>query len=151
MKKVILTLAIVLGTITLTQAQDNAIGLRLGYGGEISFQKALGSNRLELDLGMALGYGFNLTGVYQWTWDLAALADGFKWYAGVGASVAYWNGKNGFAEDNYLNVGVAGQIGIEYNFSIPLQISLDYRPIYFFLNDGYGWYDGICLGIRYKF
>ena len=154
MKKVILTLAIVLGTITLTQAQDNAIGLRLGYGAEISYQKALGSNRLELDLGLRMNknsHDFFLTGVYQWVSDLSVLADGFNWYLGLGGSLLYWNGEN-WTGDNF-DVGVVGQIGIEYNFSkFPLQLSLDYRPAIYFLNGVNGWYNTCFgLGIRYKF
>ncbi|MDR1584934.1 MAG: hypothetical protein LBS07_01995 [Prevotellaceae bacterium] len=152
MKKVFLTLAFVAtGIFGAINAQDNAIGLRLGYGGEVSYQRILSdANRLELDLGLNVGYGFNLNGVYQWTWDLSQLATGFNWYAGVGAGLGYWDGRNG--GNSYLNVGVLGQVGIEYNFNIPLQLSLDYRPGFYFLgSDPTFWGDGVALGVRYKF
>ena len=59
MKKLILSAFMLLGIAFSAQAQEiskNALGLRLGdndgFGGEISYQRALGSNnRLEVDLG----------------------------------------------------------------------------------------------------
>ena len=60
MKKVILSILILIGFTMSLQAQEtvskNAIGLRLGdndgFGGEISYQRQLfKNNRLELDLG----------------------------------------------------------------------------------------------------
>ncbi|MDR0874266.1 MAG: hypothetical protein LBN27_12520 [Prevotellaceae bacterium] len=150
MKKKIFMLAFVAaGFIVTANAQNNAIGLRGVYNGaEISFQHTLvNTNRLEVDAGF-WGNGVNLTGIYQWNWDLAQLADGFKWYAGVGAGAGFW----GINDKGYFNAGVAGQIGIEYNFNIPLQLSLDYRPALYFLGDGKGGYwTNVALGIRYKF
>ncbi len=54
--------------------------------------------------------------------------------------------------DGYFNIGLGGQIGIEYNLNthdIPLMVSLDARPMWDFLgsNAGFGW--GAALGIRY--
>ena len=45
-----------------------------------------------------------------------------------------------------------GQVGLEYNFAgIPLQASLDWRPtLYVIPGVGLGW-DGVALGVRYKF
>jgi hypothetical protein len=150
MKKFIFALALGLSIISALNAQKmgKAIGLRFGYGGEISYQQPLGNaNRLELDLGLN-AYGFGLNGVYQWVWDLSSLADGFNWYAGIGAGVGTYNYYLG---TNHLNVGILGQIGMEYNFNIPLQLSLDYRPGFYFLNGFYPSYDGICLAARYRF
>ncbi len=149
MKKVMITLMLILGLETGMHAQQitKAIRLRLGYGGEVSFQQPLGSaNRLELDLGLNR-YGFGLNGIYQWVWDLSAISDGFNWYAGVGASIGSYN----YYSNSPLNVGILGQIGLEYNFKIPIQLSLDYRPGFYLLNGFYPSYDEICLGVRYKF
>ncbi len=148
MKKVfyVLLVALCISSAANAQVDGKAIGIRFGYGGEISYQHPLGNaNRLELDLGWN-GWGLGLNGVYQWVWDLSSLADGVNWYAGLGAGVGtYSYTTSGF------NVGVLGQVGIEYNFNIPLQLSLDYRPGFFFLNGFHGTYDGICLAARYKF
>ena len=166
MKKFILTLAIVVSFVGVIKAQADGktIGLRLGYPTEISFQTGLSNaNRLELGLGFrTYNYGngynytqFSLSGVYQWVWDLKALADGFNWYAGAGASLGYYS-------FSYLNtsgypIAILGQVGIEYNFAeLPLRLSLDYRPALQltgarngFLGNGFIG-DGIALGIRYR-
>ena len=70
MKKVLLIMVAVLGFAFAANAQ-NAIGLRFGggssYGEEISYQKDLGANRLEFDLGAnlpSLNF-FYLAGIYQ--------------------------------------------------------------------------------------
>ncbi|MDD3077705.1 MAG: hypothetical protein PHH37_01205 [Paludibacter sp.] len=129
------------------QVDGKAIGLRFGgfsgVGAEVSYQHPLGNaNRLEADLGLS-NWGVGLTGVYQWVWDLSALSDGFNWYAGVGGTL-------GLSDSNF-GLGVVGQVGIEYNFNIPLQLSLDYRPTIYVLPSVAGGYDGICLSVRYKF
>lgn len=159
MKKIILTLALVVSLVgtLLAQADNKAIGVRLGsgfgYGAEISYQQPLSkANRLEVDLGLN-SWGFGLNGVYQWVWDLSDLADGFNWYAGVGAGIGSYNFKfNSFPNNpSNLSVGVLGQVGIEYKFEIPLTISLDYRPGIYVVPSFQGSYDGICLGARYRF
>ena len=53
--------------------------------------------------------------------------------------------------DKSFGIAVGGQIGIDYELPIPLQLSLDARPMWNFLGayNGFGW--GACLGIRYMF
>ncbi|WP_426430301.1 hypothetical protein ACPX19_12290 [Winogradskyella sp. HB-48] len=158
MKKLILLFAVFATFTFAASAQeiaDNAIGLRLGdsdgFGAEISYQRALGdNNRLEADLGWRSGNGFDgfkLTGLYQWVWEL----DGnFNWYAGAGGGVgSYSFDNNAFDDETFFFV--AGDIGIEYNFDIPLLLSLDFRP-----ELGFGDFRDdldfdIALGIRYQF
>lgn len=140
-------------------AQDiskNAIGLRLGsddgFGGEISYQRALGgNNRLEIDLGIrnSNNYdGFKATGLYQWLWNIEG---GFNWYAGVGGGLANYNGnKNDDFSETF--VFAAGNIGIEYNFpSTPILLSLDYRPEFGFGNRFNEFGNDVAFGIRYQF
>lgn len=163
MKKLICTAVFLAGTIFATNAQsisENAIGLRLGdsngFGAEVSYQRALGgdNNRLELDLGLhddEYYSAFQLTGIYQWVWNIDG---GFNWYAGPGAGIGFYNFDDdlpGNDDPNSSYFFLAGDIGIEYNFDIPLLLSLDFRPE-FGLND----YDDdvdfdIALGIRYQF
>lgn len=137
--------------ITSAASAQKALGLRVGSGSasgiEVSFQKDLRKmNRLELDLGVESGdndhSGVTLIGDYQWVWDLSDLSEGFKWYAGAGGGVHIF--------DN-IGLGFNGQIGIEYTLQeIPLQLSLDTRPgFYFGGGDGFGY--GAALGVRYKF
>ena len=163
MKKLLIAFVCIAGFSFSSQAQDiapNALGLRLGdsdgFGAEISYQRALGSNnRLELDLGLRDGSnydGFKLAGLYQWVWNIDG---GFNWYAGVGGGLASYSFENPGGRDyDDTFVFAAGDIGIEYDFDIPLVLSLDFRPEIGF---GEGDYDNddldfdIALGIRYQF
>ena len=137
---------------------ENALGVRLGdsdgFGTEVNYQRALGeNNRLELGLGWSSNdnvTAIKATGLYQWIWVL----DGnFNWYAGVGGGVGQVSFDDDFPgdPDNETFVFAAGDIGIEYNFNIPLLLSLDFRPEF-----GFGDYRDdldfdIALGIRYQF
>lgn len=161
MRKLILAVLVVVGYSTFSYGQDiadNAIGLRLGdsdgFGAEISYQRGLGdNNRLEFDLGWRSGNnfdGFKLAGLYQWVWNL----DGnFNWYVGAGGGIGAYDFDNvpNNADDSETFFFAAGDIGIEYDFDIPLLISLDFRPEIGFgdFNDDLDF--DIALGIRYQF
>ena len=163
MKKLFFTSVLLLGTFFTLQAQEiaeNALGLRLGgangVGAEVSYQRKIGTdnNRLEFDLGWRNDSHFDLvkaTGLYQWVWNIEG---GFNWYAGAGAGL-------GIVDDNYHDdyhddgafLYAAGNIGVEYNFDIPLQVFIDLRP-----EIGFSDYDVIddfvpdfALGVRYQF
>lgn len=158
MKKLLLSVTILFGFIANGQnISENALGLRLGsnngFGSEISYQRKLSSNnRLELDLGWRSNNNISatkLSGLYQWVWNID---QEFNWYAGVGGGLGSWNTANTIYKDSGTFLYVAGTIGIEYNFDIPLQISLDLRPEL----GGHGYYENnfgtdLALGIRYKF
>ncbi len=162
MKNLIITAVLFMTAILGANAQNiskNALGLRLGdndgFGAEISYQRGLSeNNRLEFDLGWRNNDNFDafrLTGLYQWVWRL----DGnFNWYAGVGGgigSVSYDDNFPGNDGSEFFAL-VAGDIGIEYDFDIPLLISLDFRPEIGFndtISDDLDF--DIALGIRYQF
>ena len=168
MKKVILSIFMLIGLTTSLQAQEtvskNAIGLRLGdndgFGGEVSYQrKIFTNNRLEFDLGWRNSKNVDaikLAGLYQWFWNLAK---GFYWYVGVGGGLGTWRYDNNL--NNNFNVTdsgailfAAGDIGIEYNFNIPLQVALDFRPEVYFNSDVYrdnNFGPDVALSVRYKF
>lgn len=164
MKKLILFFLLCGGFALQGMAQEiapNALGLRLGdsdgFGAEISYQRAIGgNNRLEFDLGWrdSNNYdAFRLTGLYQWVLPL----DGnFHWYVGAGGGIGGYDYDNDYAfrndyDDSGTFVYAAGDIGIEYNFNIPLLLSLDFRPEIGFgdFNDDLDF--DIALGIRYQF
>lgn len=141
-------------------AQTHAIGLRFGggdgFGTEISYQQYIaGPNRMELNLGFFDSQwidGFKLTGLFEW---VHPMADGFYWYAGVGAGVGNrdWNDGHPFFDDDDDSEGIFmdadALLGIEYNFPIPLQLSLDLRPEIGLINDDFDM--GFGLGVRYVF
>ncbi len=163
MKKVFFTALLIIGVTFASQAQlisKNAIGLRIGdsngFGTELNYQRGLSeSTRLELGLGWSSHKdysAFKLTGLHQWVWNIDG---GFNWYAGVGGGVASISFDRDFFPDNRSRsetfAFAAGDIGIEYNFDIPLLLSLDFRPEF-----GFGDYRDdlnfdIALGIRYQF
>lgn len=162
MKKILFTASLLIGLIFSGQAQDiskNALGLRLGdndgFGGEISYQRGLQSNnRLEFDLGWRNSDhvdAFKLVGLYHWVWNIDG---GFNWYAGAGAGVGSWSYDYQGAKADGSYVLAAGDIGIEYNFDFPLQLSLDFRPELYFGGDYADYRDDfgpdIALGIRYR-
>ncbi len=133
-----------------SQVNPHALGLRFGggtfVGGEISYQQGVGNaNRFEFDL----GYGNSpdnsrlyLAGMYHWVMNLDG---GLNWFIGPGAIV-------GSYDNSAINIGLGGQIGIEYNFNtqnVPILLSLDARPMWNLYGDrtGLGW--GAALGLRY--
>ena len=170
MKKIILSVVMLVALAFTAQAQEiskNAIGLRFGsnggFGTEITYQRGLSSNnRLELDLGWRNRNNYNdnkyndnaikLTALYQWVWNIDG---GFNWYAGVGGGVGSYN--RDYDDDrNYDNnvfAFAAGNIGIEYNFDIPLLLSIDFRPE-FGGNGGYyknNYGSDVALALKYQF
>ena len=181
MKKIFTVLAVLFVLGTAAFAQPRAIGVRFGWGYELSFQYSFAEYQfLQVDLGATVGKylypdGARLTGTYnfifsepQWT----SRGD-WAWYAGVGATVGvihrpewtfdeYQQKYVKTAEYNYFMTGVVPQFGLEYTFWFPLQLSLDLRPtIGVALGKGRAmgpfYLDGITFGfiptlsVRYRF
>lgn len=144
-----------------TQAQS-AIGLRFNggniSGADISYQMGMGdANRLQLDLGLGMGsdyFAFGLTGTYQWVFPFAD-AEGLQWFVGPGARLGFWdyNPEGSDNDDNGINIGIGGIIGMDYTFSeVPIQLSLDTRPMFNLLgSDDYRGDFSVALGVRYVF
>ena len=160
-KKLFLTIAFLFGFVFSISSQEissHAIGIRTGdndgFSNEISYQRKMNdTNRFELDLGFRDNKNYDtwkLSGIYQWVFNIDG---GFNWYAGFGAGIGTWNNKTNADLDDGLFVNADGNIGIEYNFEIPLLISLDFRPEIGIVND-FGDNDldlDLALGIRYQF
>jgi len=144
-------------------AQDssgNTIGVRLvedrlhlAKGVDLSFQKSLSTpTRLEFNLGYRGNNNYNafkLVGLFQWVMPLDR---SFHWYAGGGAGVSGFD-YGGPSSETHAFALVAGDIGIEYKFRIPLLLSVDVRPEFGFGDTPYGEnFDfDLGLGIRYQF
>lgn len=159
MKKLLVLVALVAMSAVAVNAQKRAIGARLGYGLDFSYQHNMGEkNMLEVEVGLPAFSGIEAAATYDWLFPISSWkeAGSWNWYAGVGAGAGYsWL----WGWGNYGYVGVAGRIGIEYNFDFPLSLSLDWRPIFGprFGSGNIGFYDGglyygaIAWGIRYRF
>ena len=82
MKKTLIIIASLLAFAVVASAQPRAIGVRAGYGAELSYQHNLGSaNFLEVDLGWSFssaGY-FNVAAAYDFS---VAPVGPFNFYAG---------------------------------------------------------------------
>ena len=167
MKKALVIFGIII-TIATTSLAQRAIGLRFGtqlassIGAELSYQQPLNNNRLEIDFGAAGGFSIgsddynsfslSLTAAYQWKFNIV---NGFNWYVGPAASGGlYFVHYDKTFEGPTLGLG--GQLGIEYDFSskgVPLQVSLDTRPLFNLLSpqEARGYNVSACLSLRYTF
>jgi hypothetical protein len=162
MKKIlsIFTLALAMLTFEDVSGQSlSSIGLRFGggfYGGsgaEINGRFGAESGRVEGSLAWSGGSNhssFFLAGVYQ---IVKPLEGGFDYYYGAGLALGMysWRQSNeGWKSGG--SVGVPVQLGIEYNFSeLPLNLSLDLRPIITLRSEGIFVPSSLGLGIRYMF
>lgn len=111
---------------------------------------------VQLDFGLPGFYGLEAAATYDWIFPINSWQEQgtWNWYAGVGAGLGMYgfNDITGF-------VGVAGRIGVEYNFWFPMNISLDWRPVIgpHFNSAGAGFntlgifQGGIALSVRYLF
>lgn len=152
MKKIISIAVLALALSAAAMAQPRAVGGRVGYGIEASYQHTLGQNFVEADLGM-FGYGIEVAATYNWMilqpqWTSQGV---WGFYAGPGATV-------GCGFKGYFTAGIGGQVGLEYTFdNIPLQLSFDYRPMFGIdTEDGKVdfWDPGVYnfgIGVRYCF
>lgn len=151
-------------------AQPRAIGVRAGYNFELSYQHTLKKGMLEVDLGATpflthviqnpktgttmYWYGrAQAVAVYDW---LHSMEHNFNWYIGVAAGVCYGYGEYyDIMGYNRFGVPVGAHLGIEHQFSIPLNLSLDWRPMInvFGLKQGnlYTNLLNVAFGIRYRF
>ncbi len=163
MKKIALLFVFAVAMATAAFAQPRAVGLRIGYGAEASYQHSMGENNMiEVELGLPGFNAIEAAATYDWInpgglvipWENKG---SWNWYAGVGAGVGYNWGTWWYSA--YAFGGVAGRVGVEYNFWFPLQLSVDWRPVIGVEGNKYGadfYADGlysgaIALAARYTF
>lgn len=186
MKKLIVALVAIVTLSASAMAQGNAgefsLGLRLGdswfssfdsyYGNHWGFNIELSgvynlssSNRIEAELGWADYSGKNyangylhLAGSYQWYWNIVK---GLGWFVGPAANLGVWISDYHYANYHSSNaafcIGVGAQVGIQYDFDFPLQLSLDTRPSINFgipgdiTGSAYFWPTWFNFSVRYRF
>ncbi len=173
MKKIFTTVFMLVLLFGILHAQPRTIGARIGGNMEVSYQhNVLSYNMLEISAGVSNYFPRNVDGLYKnygyvgvtamfdWIFNISG---GWNWYLGPGVGVGYyWRDYYG---PNHINLNVCGQIGIEYQFNIPLTLSLDWRPsvnvLGFFpaihqdenyrYKPYFGDFTGIAIGVRYRF
>lgn len=181
--------ALMLGIAFAANAQPRAIGGRIGaLGTEVSYQHSLGSNFIEANFGVDYWGrpGVKAAALYNFVFARPAWTARGSWglYAGPGLALGYVSdlvsqtvkGTSIQGPDGSLTVipdtkvkgahygfmmALTGQIGLEYTFWFPLQLSVDIRP-YIGLHIagdgiGAGFYDNGLYGFiptisaRYRF
>jgi hypothetical protein len=113
-------------------AQERSLGLRLGWGGGLSYVQSIAENQdFELILTPRWG-GIILTGLYERKVQLSN--ESWNWYYGGGIHGGYHHRNNfvgeGFNGDPlFINLGFDLIAGIKYRFdAFPLEFSADYKP-----------------------
>lgn len=149
MKRIILISGLLLTLCLTAAAQPRAAGIRLGYGLDLSYQHTVDRiNFVEADLGF---YGFNRFNmsltynlpVYQPHWTEEG-----EWGIYAGAGIGMGSG------GDYFRLGFVCNVGVEYTFWFPLQLTFDLRPHFGIGYEGngfdlWGWIPQI--GARYRF
>jgi opacity protein-like surface antigen len=128
---------------------NESIGLRLGSTPGVTYKHFLSNTNaiegiLDLDLFDKDALKLNVTGMYLWQWEIPG-AEGLSWYTGPGVSVGMRIG-----DHSGFNLGFNGMIGLEYKFTIPLSLSLDFNPRLYIINNTV-WSYGGALSVRYCF
>ena len=139
MKKTLMTAIILLAMSTASWAQPRTIGVRLGWGTGISYQHGFGEKsmlQINLDSWEFSFRTIQLTTTYNWIFPVKSwnAPGSWNWYAGVGVGGGIPLPRRGIESwkemKNQGYVGVVGAIGIEYNFKFPLQLAIEYRPLF---------------------
>jgi hypothetical protein len=156
MKKLIITFSLVVIMISAASAQDynNAIGVRGGLFSGLTLKHFIGDRAAIEALLETRWSGLGVAGLYEIHAN-AFDVDRLNWYYGVGAHIGFYNGDNtpwGTASTSYSLVGLDAILGIEYNIpDIPVNISIDYKPVFNIIGFTGFWGDGAALSIRYIF
>jgi len=187
MKKILITL-LTICIATTAISQPRTIGMRVGICVmEADYQHNIKKNQF-VEAGFGIDFGYNANGIlgakaaasYNFIWARPAWTDKGTWalYAGPGVTMGFVNDEVHYKVgnevvhflDNGFMLGICGQVGLEYTFWFPLQLSADLRPVFgMHINDGYtdttgrrhgtraGFYDNGILGfvptisVRYRF
>lgn len=135
-----------LGFTVAASAQPRAVGLRFGWGAEVSYQHTTsGANFIETNLGLESFKTLNIAATYNWMIAQPAWTSKGEWgfYAGAGAALGL---------DQKIRIGAAGQVGLEYTFWFPLQLSIDIRPQLGLINSAFGFWGWTpTLSARFRF
>lgn len=174
MKKIFTTLVILAAFATVSFAQPRAIGGRVGSYTEFSYQHSI-TDGMYVDLTAGIANFWNswgaldVTAAFDWTFNIKGI---WNWFVGPVAGVGFGYGSNyryysnkGYYDTYYyynepympfrLNIG--GQIGFEWQFGIPLNLTVDWRPtmnVLGFMNPHYPKWSGLYnfgVGLRYRF
>ncbi|WP_044173900.1 hypothetical protein [Flectobacillus major] len=135
------------------QLYKSALGLRLGAANGITYKTFVSNNAAFEAIGTFRYKGFGLTGLYE-VHGRAFDSRDFNWFIGGGGHVYFWGDNHpGFINnDNRTVAGLDGILGLEGKVrTIPLAISLDWKPTINIINYSSFWGDEFALSFRYTF
>lgn len=153
MRRIILSILIFLPALA-AFAQPRALGGRLGTECQVSYEHSVGRDFIEVDAGYELIGLVNVAGAYNFMIAQPQWTRKGSWGFYAGPAVKIGGAGLGF----YTALGA--QVGLEYTFDFPLQISLDVRPTIgaAFVSGTVSFYGGgaifgglPCLSVRYRF
>lgn len=128
------------------KAQNWGVGLIGGFDSGIQVKKYMGANNLDFR-GHLHNSGFQVAGLYEWNHDLG---NNFTLYYGFGAGLGTW--KQTADHDMAFGLDVEAIVGVEWRIpSVPLALSLDYRPAFEVLPTTGFYAKGFAFGIKYLF
>ncbi len=143
MKKLLVIVAMFMMCATITTAQE--LGIRWGdvSGGDVAIDAVFGMGqftRTHADLSFGNGVGIDLL----WDFIYKPLGqEAFNWYAGVGPYAVF--------DTPNTNLGVMGELGLEYKFDFPMSVSADWRPSFRIVDNTDFSAGGFGLNVRYVF
>lgn len=144
MRKILITISIILSGLVLKAQYHQGIGIALGAPSGFSYKIFTNeSTALDFTLGWTPRI-LVISGLYELH---APLADELTWYYGAGAHLGVSNNYPGY-NDGTLFLGADGVIGIEFKPDIPVAFSIDFRPQLDILGR-FGLTPLAQLGIRY--
>ena len=156
MKKLLLIVVVIIASYSYGSAQE--IGVRFGAvsGGNVAVDGIFGTgqfSRIHADVSFGNGVGIDVL------WDFLYRplgGEAFNWYAGVGPYVVIGDGNNGNNgnnnNDGNFDLGVAGEIGLEYRFAtVPIALGIDWRPMFEIVDTTDFHAGGFGFNVRYVF
>ncbi len=144
MKKLLLIVAVIVASYSYSGAQE--LGVRFGdvSGGNVAIDGIFGTgqfSRIHADISFGNGVGIDVL------WDFLYRplgGEAFNWYAGVGPSMV--------AQDSNFDLGIAGEIGLEYRFNtVPIALGVDWRPMFEIIDTTDFHAGGFGFNVRYVF
>jgi hypothetical protein len=136
------------GVISAHAQSVGELGVRFGdvTGGNVALDGIIGLGQFSrihanVSFGGNDGTDFGIDALWDFIYRPLG-EEAFKWYVGAGPFF-------GFGND--FSFGAAGEIGLQYNFNIPLSLSLDWRPYFRLVEDTDFFAGGFGLNVRYVF
>ena len=153
MKKILFIVAVLIVSISVSNAQE--LGIRFGdvSGGSVAVDGVFSTgefSRIHADISFGDGVGADVL----WDFLYQPLGDDFNWYVGVGPYLGIFDTNNDKedGDDTEFNLGVVGEIGIEYRFNgVPISLSVDYRPQFEIVDETSFHWGGYGFNVRYIF